>query len=322
MHTRPHVLVLGAGIIGLTTARTLQDEGYDVEIWASDTLKNTCSSVAAAFWYPYVIQPEEAVLDWGISTLEKFKSMEQDTDSGICKRQINALFTEATPDPVWATEIPSFARLSKDQLPDSHCDGFCFESVSIEMPTFLPYITRQFRENGGTLTERTLEDLAEALDAADIVINCTGLGAKQLCNDEDLTPVRGQVVVTKKGDLDCMYSDCKNMVYMVPFEGNCVLGGTAQMGDDDMEPREEDKADILAKCSATLPEVADWEVIEQRVGLRPARSSVRLEQEETSSGKLLIHNYGHGGAGVTLSYGCAASVAKMVEEFCRESCVA
>lgn len=310
------VIVVGAGIIGLTTARELQDAGYDVEIWSADPLHSTCSAVAAAFWYPYVIQPEEAVLDWGIATLERFKDMKDDSDAGVTIRKINAIFKKETPDPVWAAQIPSFRRMTQDEIPESHTDGFTFDSVAIEMSVFLPHIINEFKEHGGQLIERKVEDLQEVCLHADVVVNCTGLGAKELCNDDQLKPVRGQVACTEKGELEEMYSDCDNMMYIVPFENVCILGGTAIPDSWDKEPSEQTCQDIIERCSQTLPAVKDWNVIEHRVGLRPSRDCVRLEVEERADGTTLIHNYGHGGAGVTLSYGCAAEVVELVERLC------
>lgn len=313
MH-RENVIIVGSGIIGLTSARALQDAGYDVEIWARDTLHNTCSTVAAAFWYPYVIQPEEVVRTWGVSTLDRFKEMAANPAAGITERKINAIFKQKTPDPVWAADIPSFERLRSDQLPDSHADGFCFDSVTIEMPIFLPYIIEEFQKAGGRLLHREVTSLNEPCREADIVINCIGIGAKELCDDNELTPVRGQVVVTKKEKLEEMYSDCSDMIYIIPFRDTCVLGGSAEPGQCDLTPSDITAQSIMHKCTDVLPQVADWEVIDQRVGLRPSRTSVRLEIEERPDETLLIHNYGHGGAGVTLSYGCADAVLDLVRE--------
>ena len=77
-----------------------------------------------------------------------------------------------------------------------------------------------------------------------------------------------------------------------------------------MNPTEEDRNFILKKCSQIIPKLEDVKIIEELVGLRPGRTSVRLEKE-TVSGKTLIHNYGHGGSGVTLSWGCADDVVRL-----------
>ena len=90
-----------------------------------------------------------------------------------------------------------------------------------------------------------------------------------------------------------------------------VLGGTAQKGDWTMEIREEDEEDILRKCELLWPELDRSKVVGRAVGLRPSRPEVRLEKEHLQ-GKDIIHNYGHGGAGVTLSWGCADEVARLI----------
>jgi glycine/D-amino acid oxidase-like deaminating enzyme len=90
-----------------------------------------------------------------------------------------------------------------------------------------------------------------------------------------------------------------------------VLGGVAQQGSWSLEQNTEDHDFILNKCASIIPELKDAEIIEDLVGLRPGRTEVRLEKEERG-GVDLIHNYGHGGSGVTLSWGCADEVVELV----------
>jgi D-amino-acid oxidase len=68
---------------------------------------------------------------------------------------------------------------------------------------------------------------------------------------------------------------------------------------------------IVRRCAAVRPEIAGARVIEHRVGLRPTRPAVRLERERAADGRLLVHNYGHGGAGVTVAWGCAREAAEL-----------
>ena len=92
-----------------------------------------------------------------------------------------------------------------------------------------------------------------------------------------------------------------------------ILGGVAQEGNWSLEPTEEDRNFILEKCSKIIPDLKNAEIIEDIVGLRPGRTEVRLEKEQIS-GKTIIHNYGHGGSGVTLSWGCAEEVVELANE--------
>jgi D-amino-acid oxidase len=102
-------------------------------------------------------------------------------------------------------------------------------------------------------------------------------------------------------------SDPSNLTYIVPRRDTVVLGGTALEGDADERVRAETAADILQRAISLMPALAGAEVLAHRVGLRPARPSVRLEREGD-----VVHCYGHGGAGVTLAYGCAQDVADLL----------
>jgi D-amino-acid oxidase len=97
----------------------------------------------------------------------------------------------------------------------------------------------------------------------------------------------------------------------VPRSQDIVLGGTAQEGDERLAPDQATAAAILERCARLEPRLRGAEVLEHKVGLRPGRPSVRLEAERRAGG-LLVHNYGHGGAGVTLSWGCADEVARLI----------
>ena len=92
-----------------------------------------------------------------------------------------------------------------------------------------------------------------------------------------------------------------------------VLGGTAQIGDWGMDIREEDNEAILSKVEALWPDLDRSRIVGGTVGLRPSRTEVRLEFEKVG-GRTVIHNYGHGGAGVTLSWGCAEEVVEIVSQ--------
>ena len=102
-------------------------------------------------------------------------------------------------------------------------------------------------------------------------------------------------------------SDPQRLVYVVPRVNDVVLGGTAQEGDEDRRPDPATTEAIRARCAALIPALRDAPVVDVAVGLRPARPAVRLEAEGR-----VVHCYGHGGAGVTLAWGCAGEVAALL----------
>jgi len=97
------------------------------------------------------------------------------------------------------------------------------------------------------------------------------------------------------------------MVYVVPRGTDVVCGGTAVDGDESTSPDPAEAERILARCRAVVPELANAQVLGHAVGVRPARPAVRLERVGD-----VVHCYGHGGAGVTLSWGCADEVVRLV----------
>jgi D-amino-acid oxidase len=129
-----------------------------------------------------------------------------------------------------------------------------------------------------------------------------------------MTPVRGQVVVLSQVGVTRWSLDGSGLTYVVPRSNDIIVGGTDVEGEWDVEPDPDVAAAILARATALVPELADAAVLGHKVGLRPARAEVRLEVEQVSGGGRVVHCYGHGGAGVTVSWGCADEVAALVDE--------
>ena len=164
------------------------------------------------------------------------------------------------------------------------------------------------------MQQKEITNFSEISDAFDLVVNCTGLDSGKLLDDKEVYPIRGQVLRVKS-DIKEMHLDQQipTLAYIVPRSNDMILGGVAQKDNWDISSNSEDSEFILKKCSEILPDLADIEIIEELVGLRPGRTAVRLDKE-LISGRPLIHNYGHGGSGVTLSWGCADSVVELANE--------
>ncbi len=177
------------------------------------------------------------------------------------------------------------------------------------MPVYLTWLRQRLDELGGTLTRISLRCLPEAGRAgADVVVNCSGLGSRLLAEDDGLQPVRGQVVHLAGVDLDRWWLDGAGPTYVVPRGRTVVVGGTEDEGEWSRTPSPETATLLLQRARLLVPELAEGRVVAHRVGLRPVRPVVRLE----AVGRV-VHCYGHGGAGVTLSWGCAAEVTDLVE---------
>lgn len=305
---RADAVVVGCGVIGLTAAISLREAGLDARIVTAELPEATTSSVAAAIWYPYKAYPEDRVLAWGRKTYEVFEELSNLPESGVLLRDGVEIWHRPAPDPWWADAVPDVRRIHEDELPPGYSTGHAFVAPVVEMPVYLSYLMDRFAASGGTVQQRTLSSLDEVSAEAQVIVNCVGLGARDLVGDTSMQPIRGQIVRVRNPGLERFVLDEDNPggdTYIVPRSHDCILGGTADEGEWDIEPDPKTAEDILRRCSRIEPRLSEAEILEHKVGLRPGRPAVRLEREDGPNNTPLIHNYGHGGSGITLSWGCA-----------------
>lgn len=303
------VIVVGAGVVGLSCAVRLAEAGYEVAVFARDLPLETTSAVAAAVCYPYLAAPRDKVIRWSKATYDEFVELSADEES-VRLREGSEYLVDATPDPWWAGAVPDLRRATG--LPDGFADGWTFTTPVVEMPAYLPYLVRRLEDAGGTLTRAAFSALP---NHADIVVNCTGLGSRRMAGDDTLTPVRGQVLYVDQPGLERWLIADKGqdqLTYVVPRAHDVVVGGTSQAGDWNLSPDPGTAEAMLARAVELVPLLGKAEVRSHRVGLRPARPAIRCEAS-TTNGRLLVHCYGHGGAGVTVSWGCATEVLSLIQ---------
>jgi D-amino-acid oxidase len=301
------VIVVGAGVVGLSCAVRLLEAGHEVSVVARDLPLETTSAVAAAFWYPYRAYPFERVTAWSASTYAELAALAGDERTGVVMRSGTEVFHREPPDPWWSSAIPRLDR--GDQPPAGYAAAWSFETPVVEMPVYLRWLVGRVEELGGTITRMALSALP---DTAPVVVNAAGLGARLFARDGSVLPVRGQVVLVEQVGLDRWWLDEEGPTYVVPRARDIVLGGTDDEGSWDRTPEPATAKEILARAVELVPELRRAAVLGHRVGLRPARPSVRLEATSTPQGGRLVHCYGHGGAGITVSWGCADEVAELV----------
>jgi D-amino-acid oxidase len=310
------VVVLGCGVIGLSAAIRLQEAGLAVRIVAQDLPPDTTSSVAAAIWYPYRAYPAEKVLDWGGRSFAVFEELASTPNAGIRMRVTKEFFRSPVPDAWWAAAVSDFRRCREVELPAGFRDGFVFTTAVVEMPVYLPYLLRQFRAGGGLLEQRKVRSLADLEGWGDVVVNCSGLGARLLADDPSVAAIRGQIVRVDNPGIDEVLldeGDPSGITYIVPRSTDCILGGTAEVGAENLEPDPAIARGITDRCARLEPRLRGARVLGHRVGLRPGRPTIRLELAELPGSTPCVHNYGHGGAGVTLSWGCADDVLRLIQ---------
>jgi D-amino-acid oxidase len=311
-------LVIGGGVSGLTSALCLLRAGHGATIWAKALPPDTTSNVAAAVWYPYKAYPEDRVTAWGAEAYRAFKRLAGDAATGVLMAQVVEARPEPASDPWWVSAVEGFRHARPEELPAGYADGYVFDAPVIAMPIYLSYLLDRVRTEGGIVEQRDVAELGEALARSVVVVNCAGLGARELASDSDLHAARGQVVrVRHNGYRRVLLDDTgpNAVAYIVPRVDDIVLGGVDDEYDERTEVDPAQIPDILRRCANLAPEFAgitENDILGVAVGLRPVRSAVRLEAERPGPGQAVIHNYGHGGAGVTLSWGCAAEVVRLV----------
>jgi len=319
------VLVVGAGVSGLTTAICLAEAGARVVIRAATPPGQTTSSVAGAIWGPHLVEESERGDRWGRETLAILQELAGDPAAAVRPlsgvQAIRGVPGQAGPPdgppaapPHWMAGLGASACPAGD-LPPGFASGWRYSAPLVHMPTYLGYLLARFGAAGGGVEAGTVGSLsaAGAECGARAVVNCTGAGAHGLLPDPALKPFRGQVVIAENPGLTEFFiglpDDASELVYLFPHGDTVVLGGTEVGGDWNTEPVPAVAERILRDCAAIEPRVNGVRVLRHRVGLRPFRPRVRLETETPGAGRLVVHNYGHGGAGITLSWGCAREAA-------------
>jgi D-amino-acid oxidase len=318
------VTVLGAGVSGLTTAIVLQRAGHDVQVVAREKGMATTSGAAGAVWFPFHVGPPDRALIWARSTRERLTTIAATSpEAGV--DMLDAYTTvDVDTSPWWARAAESLTLTGEPRL-FGEGRAWKMRVPRCDPRLYLPWLEAHLRTSVALHDVDRLDDLP-----GDCVVNCAGIGARRLAADDALVPNLGQTVVVSGAvrpdapraaptsgiegsaslDPEVMFSDDRDMsrlFYVIPRRREFVLGGCAIDVESTVPPSPDpDLArSILDRCRQRGFDPGA--VLEHRTGLRPARRAVRLEREGR-----VVHNYGHGGAGYSLSWGCAEEVAALL----------
>jgi D-amino-acid oxidase len=297
------ITVAGAGVIGLTTALVLERVGHHVRIIARERALDATSGAAGAIWLPVRIEPGGREFTWAMRSYRVFRELAANTpEAGVDDLDACEVAEEAER-PWWADAVDGLGFKHVSALYRRAETAWTFTAPRIDPYVYVPWLEGQVR---APIERAEVTDLAQL--PGDLVVNCTGLGARRLCGDTALVGVLGQTVLVEPGELrmDTFIGDERDqsaIFYAIPRRTEVVLGGcrTEVAGDAVPPPDPALRDAILERCRAGGYEPG--RVVRERSGLRPVRDRVRVEREGR-----IIHNYGHGGAGYTLSWGCAEDV--------------
>ncbi|MFJ6572793.1 FAD-dependent oxidoreductase [Streptomyces sp. NPDC091292] len=302
----------------------LAERGHRVLVRSREPAERTTSAVAGALWWPYRIRPENRVGDWSLESFAVYEELAgRPEETGV--RMVEGVHEGGRLDGLgaWAAGVPGLRAATAAECQSG--EGLWARLPLIDMPSHLRWLRGRLAAAGGTVVPGTVTSLAELADPvnpvnpvgrARVVVNCTGLGARDLVPDPAVRPVSGQLVLVENPGVDTWYTGPESAggsAYFFPQPGRLVLGGTAREDDWSTEPDPAVAEAIVRRCAAVRPEIADARVLGHRVGLRPVRDAVRLERVRLPGGGTVVHHYGHGGAGVTVAWGCAREAADLVE---------
>jgi D-amino-acid oxidase len=313
--------IVGAGVSGLTCGVVFAEAGCRTAIFAKEVGQQTTSGAAGAVWFPYDVEPAEKVIPWALQTFAVLGDLAGVPGTGVSMIELRQLSrTEEIQIPDWAIPLgaqavilssPSVMSSGVETSLKSFKSGFALNVPLTDTTIYLEYLANRFQKAGGEINGNVhFEKLENVDEQFDLVINCAGIGARELVQDVDIEPHRGQVaIVPKIENLSCaIVCDDTPLMYTIPRTKDCVFGGTNDPSSD-LAADPATTSRIVSECSQVL-RIEKPNVLAERVGLRPFRKSgVRVERKRLRDGRPIIHNYGHGGAGFTLSWGCAREVA-------------
>ena len=311
------IAIVGEGIIGLTSASRLLKKGYSVDIYSKDNKITSMS--AGAYWWPHRIYPEKRVSKWSAETYAEYKKCQSESNSGI-------LFNEHFRFCVDSDES-AYVRYLLDEWHEIEGEKYgipCQEAYRlivpvIDVPVYMTYLKSLLETEGARFYQNELEHPSILFPDYDLVVNCTGVWAHHFVNDKDVFPIRGQTVrVTLPEGLresTRLYKKEDKFTLILPRTNDVILGGTAHEGDWNLEPNDADTSIIFEQCSKLVPQIKNTKILGTTVGLRPGRKEVRLELELINPEAPVVHNYGHGGGGFTVAWGCANEVGDIVDKY-------
>lgn len=309
-----NIAVIGAGVSGLTCGVLLAETGFRTVIFAAELPHETTSAVAAAIWYPYDAEPAAAVIAWSLTTFERLRALAADPGTGVSMIALRQFArTGDPPIPEWALPLGA-VPVSAAETPPGFTTGFVITVPLTDTTIYLQYLAQRFARAGGEIRHHKFERLEDTPPDCDIVVNCSGIGARTLVPDGKMEAHRGQIAVVPKLGIDyAVVSDDPPLMYAIPRANDTVCGGTNEVSDS-REPDPAQTDAIVNECARVLRIAPPPQVLASRVGLRPFRKTgVRVEAERWEDDRRVIHNYGHGGSGFTLSWGCAERVLELAK---------
>ena len=189
--------------------------------------------------------------------------------------------------------------------------------IMINVVKYLPWLLKQFQHEGGQIVQQTIHNLYNnpVFDLYYKVINCTGIGAKELVNDLNIYPTRGRTIIVYQPEIKEIWREKQsNPVYILPRgDGTVICGGTYEDNNWSLDLNDIDtENEIWNKCTTLVPLLKKGKILGQSCGLRPTRHGGTRFEFDSIDNKIL-HCYGHSGWGFQCSWGVAVEVANKLQ---------
>ncbi|KAI5618960.1 D-aspartate oxidase, partial [Silurus asotus] len=326
------VVVVGAGVVGMSTAVCIAEAlpFCSVTILSENFSPDTTSDVAAGILLPREIPgiPLERQRRWFQGTFDHLLAITdspQASEAGVLQSLGYQIFKEVPikTKPYWADIVFGFRNMTDREMKrfPNHKFGQAILTLKCEGLRYLPWLEKRLTKAGGQMKREKVTDLQQLAYTHDVIVNCSGLGSRSLVGDEQIHPVRGQVIQVHAPWLKNFIRDGDGNTYIYPGIDYVTLGGTQQMNNWSLEVDKDDSKGIMERCSALFPSLRNAQVLGEKVGLRPGRSSPRIEREwlQVQGRQVpLVHNYGHASWGISLSWGTALEALDLVRKSLHE----
>ncbi|XP_048513609.1 D-aspartate oxidase isoform X2 [Athalia rosae] len=325
------IAVIGGGIVGLTTSLKLREElrNSNITIFA-DSFDDTTSHVAAGLFRignSFSGPTEELTRKWVKDAYEYYDDIRKSSEAGIAGVAEISGYYFAKSDPRLAENrwfpslVPVYRKVQKAELDlvgNEWNHGTYFTTLLTDPTLFLPWGRSKLQENDVKLLRKRINSFAEIASDFDVIMNCSGLGARYLCNDRRLVPIRGVIAKVKAPWIKTAFFG-ESDTYIIPgFNGTCTLGGVRTFESDKLNICPYEATALRERCNGLVPSLAKAKTIKHLAGLRPHRETVRVEPEIIGKTRV-IHNYGHGAYGVCTAPGTASYAVQLVKDVHRST---
>ncbi|CAJ0586819.1 unnamed protein product, partial [Mesorhabditis spiculigera] len=322
------VAIVGEGVVGLSTALTVRERhpNAKINIISDRKFEQACSYGPAGLFR--IDAPKNK--EYGRVTFHRFEELCKKYPGSRTGLKLLSGHIQSDDKERLASQEKSMGDIVYNfrWLTQREIDGMWenpnkyvihYTAYASEGSIYVPFLKSLCLDKGINFEHRPIKKIDELGNEYEVVFNCAGIDGGKLAGDDDtMVPSRG-VVLEVEAPWHKHFNYRNFDTFTIPKNNTVAIGTVKVMGDGRLEITQADRDDIMARYLKLHSAMKDAKVVKEWVGLRPERpAGVRIErqQRETPSGQkfTVVHNYGHGPNGFTLSWGTAQAAAKLIED--------